>query len=67
MSGTTSLRLTNPRSSVIPLKLNYQKTISILGNWSKVDFGINFENDGLRVKAQLERMKIKNYRQIQVI
>ena len=40
-----------------PANAKSPKTISILGNWSKVDFGINFENDGLRVKAELERMK----------
>ena len=40
-----------------PAKAKLPKTISILGNWSKVDFGINFENDGLRVQAQLERIK----------
>ena len=40
-----------------PANAKSPKTISIFGNWSKVDFGINFENDGLRVKAELERMK----------
>ena len=38
-----------------PAKSKRPNTISILGNWSKVDFGINFENDGLRVKAKLEK------------
>ena len=28
--------------------------------WSKVDFGINFENDGLRVKADLVRVEDKH-------
>jgi len=43
-----------------PANAKSTKTISILGNWSKVDFGINFENDGLRVKAELERVQNKN-------
>ena len=33
------------------------KLLSILGNWKNVDFGINFENDGLRVNANLVRNK----------
>ena len=43
-----------------PANAKSPKRISILGNWSKVGFGINFENDGLRVKAELERMKNKD-------
>ena len=43
-----------------PAKSKMPKTISILGNWSKIDFGINFENDGLRAKAELEKMKNKD-------
>ncbi|MBT3666157.1 MAG: hypothetical protein HN548_01660 [Opitutae bacterium] len=31
------------------------ENVSVLGKWNQVDFGINFENDGLRVKAKLER------------
>ncbi len=29
--------------------------LSVLGKWNHVDFGLNFENDGLRVKAELKR------------
>ena len=43
-----------------PAEAKLPKTISILGNWSKVDFGINFENDGLRVKADLIRVEDKH-------
>ena len=28
--------------------------LSVLGKWNQVDFRINFENDGLRVQADLE-------------
>jgi hypothetical protein len=31
------------------------ENVSVTGKWNQVDFGINFENDGLRVKAKLER------------
>lgn len=34
---------------------NLPQKISILGKWEKVDFRINFENDGLRVKATLTK------------
>ena len=33
------------------------KKSSILGNWDGVDFGINFENNGLRVQASIQRKK----------
>ena len=56
----TNLRLMNPRSSVILLKQNYQRLSAFLATGAKVDFGINFENDGLRVKADLIRVEDKH-------
>jgi hypothetical protein len=40
---------------------NLPQKISILGKWEKVDFGINFENDGLRVKATLTKENNQKY------
>ena len=33
------------------------KNLSILGHWKNVNLGINFENDGLRVKGSLQKIE----------
>ena len=38
-----------------PANPKLPKKISPLGRWAGIDFRINFENDGLRAKARLER------------
>jgi len=38
-----------------PANAKLPKTISIFGTWNEVDCSVNFENDGLRVKAKLQR------------
>ena len=53
----TSLKLTSTVfGHPAKAKLSRQSVFLATG---EIDFGINFENDGLRVKAQLERMKMK--------
>ena len=40
-----------------PAKPKSPETFSILGNWNEVNFGITFENDGLRVQAIISKKK----------
>ena len=41
-----------------PGKPRHPENISVLGKWDYVDFGVNFENDGLRVKGTLKSVKM---------
>ncbi len=38
-----------------PGKPKQANDLSVIGNWNKADFGIDFEGDGLRIRAALER------------
>jgi hypothetical protein len=40
-----------------PAKPKTLKNLSILGHWKNVNLGVNFENDGLRVKGSLQKIE----------